>query len=142
RYGCTACFANDCKSDSCLFKSVERRETETFTRKDGSTFHAEYTATVIHNGEWCDSIVIVFRDITAQIEEQERIRHMAMHDDLTGLPNRHYFRKALMETIRSIKTPTTRVGVLMLDVDRFKYVNDTLGHDTGDKLLKEMALRL
>mgnify|MGYP002479482304 FL=1 len=142
RYGCTTCFANDCKTDSCLFKSVESRETEIFTRKDGTKFHAEYTATVVHNDEWCDSIVIVFRDITAQIEEQERIRHMAMHDDLTGLPNRHYFRKALMETIGAIKTPTTRVGVLILDVDRFKYVNDTLGHDTGDKLLKEVALRL
>lgn len=143
RYGCTVCNVHDCEvPQSCIFKRTASRESDIFTRKDGSTFHVEYTATIVHNEMWNDSMVVVFRDITEQKREQERIRQMAMHDDLTGLPNRHYFRNSLEDAIRSIKNPSTRLGVLLMDVDRFKYVNDTLGHDTGDLLLKEIAKRL
>jgi diguanylate cyclase (GGDEF)-like protein/PAS domain S-box-containing protein len=134
-YGCKTCSSKDCKSiENCLFKKTDGRETDIFMRKDGTAFYVEYT--------WNDSMVVVFRDITAQRQEQERIRYMALHDDLTGLPNRHHFRNTLEDTIRSTQHSDTRLGVLMLDVDRFKYVNDTLGHDTGDLLLKELARRL
>jgi diguanylate cyclase (GGDEF)-like protein/PAS domain S-box-containing protein len=76
------------------------------------------------------------------IENQQRLDKMAHHDQLTGLPNRHYLTAFLPQAIEEAKTASTMLGVVFLDLDRFKHINDTRGHETGDKLLQEVATRL
>jgi diguanylate cyclase (GGDEF)-like protein/PAS domain S-box-containing protein len=76
------------------------------------------------------------------IENQLRLDRMAHHDQLTGLPNRHYLASFLPEAIAEAKAASTMLGVVFLDLDRFKHINDTRGHETGDKLLQEVAARL
>jgi diguanylate cyclase (GGDEF)-like protein len=69
----------------------------------------------------------------------ERIRHLAHHDDLTGLPNRLLFNYQLPKALARAQRDGTSVGVLFLDLDRFKIINDTLGHDAGDLVLRQIA---
>ncbi|HWG68596.1 MAG TPA: EAL domain-containing protein [Steroidobacteraceae bacterium] len=76
------------------------------------------------------------------IENQSRLDRMAHHDQLTGLPNRHYLTAFLPEAIAEARAAGTMLGVVFLDLDRFKHINDTRGHETGDKLLQEVADRL
>lgn len=72
---------------------------------------------------------------------EERIKHLATHDGLTGLPNRVMFSHLLDVTLQAAKRYQRRVALLFIDLDRFKFINDTLGHDAGDTLLKEIAFR-
>lgn len=81
-------------------------------------------------------------DVTAQVEAEEAIRHMATHDPLTDLPNRRVFLEHLEQAIARAHRGGGSLGVLMMDLDRFKDVNDTLGHPAGDQLLREVAARL
>ncbi len=76
------------------------------------------------------------------IENQIRLDRMAHHDQLTGLPNRHYLSAFLPDAIAAAKAAGSMLGVVFLDLDRFKHINDTRGHETGDKLLQEVAARL
>ncbi|MGC2030493.1 MAG: EAL domain-containing protein [Steroidobacteraceae bacterium] len=76
------------------------------------------------------------------IENQHRLDRMAHHDQLTGLPNRHYLTAFLPDAISEAEAAGAKLGVVFLDLDRFKYINDTRGHETGDKLLQEVAGRL
>ncbi|GAC1303548.1 MAG: hypothetical protein NVSMB10_05710 [Steroidobacteraceae bacterium] len=76
------------------------------------------------------------------IENQRRLDLMAHHDQLTGLPNRHYLATFLPQAIGAAKAAGEMLGVVFLDLDRFKHINDTCGHETGDKLLQEVASRL
>jgi diguanylate cyclase (GGDEF)-like protein/PAS domain S-box-containing protein len=76
------------------------------------------------------------------IDNQQRLDRMAHHDQLTGLPNRHYLAAFLPEAINEARISQTMLGVVFLDLDRFKHINDTRGHETGDKLLQEVARRL
>ncbi|XXG10644.1 bifunctional diguanylate cyclase/phosphodiesterase [Micromonospora sp. SH-82] len=75
-------------------------------------------------------------------ESEARFRHQAGHDPLTGLPNRTSFHERLTDVIRDPGTGTERIGVCFLDLDRFKVVNDSLGHRVGDQLLVSVARRL
>ena len=76
------------------------------------------------------------------IDNQQRLDRMAHHDQLTGLPNRHHLTTFLPEAIADARAANTMLGVVFLDLDRFKHINDTRGHETGDKLLQEVARRL
>jgi diguanylate cyclase (GGDEF)-like protein/PAS domain S-box-containing protein len=91
----------------------------------------------------------IMRDVSVRnkveqqlIENQQRLDRMAHHDQLTGLPNRHYLHAFLPDAIETAKTTATMLGVVFLDLDRFKHINDTRGHETGDKLLQEVARRV
>jgi diguanylate cyclase (GGDEF)-like protein/PAS domain S-box-containing protein len=84
----------------------------------------------------------VGRDITDRKTAEIRILHLASHDGLTGLPNRVMFSELLNLTIRSVQRQGHKLAVLFIDLDRFKFVNDTLGHDAGDALLKDVARRM
>lgn len=81
----------------------------------------------------------VVTDITAQRLAEEKVRYMAHYDSLTGLPNRFLFNESLD---RALKAETSGAGLMYLDLDHFKSINDTLGHPIGDKLLNAVALRL
>ncbi len=84
----------------------------------------------------------ICRDITARKKAQEQLYHMAHHDMLTSLPNRLFFLDRLQQACAMARRQKKQVGVLFLDLDRFKVINDTLGHAIGDILLQEMADRL
>lgn len=81
-------------------------------------------------------------DITEQQQAEETIKYMAYHDELTGLPNRSFLRDYFKELIYKAKKNDLIIAIIFIDLDRFKVVNDTLGHDTGDLLLYQVATRL
>jgi len=88
------------------------------------------------------SVLVSLVDITQIREAQQRIRHLATHDTLTGLLNRSALEDRLEHALALARRNRTRVSVMFLDLDRFKNVNDTLGHQFGDMLLREVATRL
>ncbi len=89
------------------------------------------------------SDVSLKRKVEARLlEEQQHLDHLAHHDQLTGLPNRHYLTHHLPGAIEEAKRNGTMLAVLFLDLDRFKDINDSRGHETGDKLLKTVAERV
>lgn len=83
----------------------------------------------------------VSREITDQKVAEERIQHLATHDGLTGLPNRVMFSHLLSHAIPTAQRYGRSFAVLFIDLDRFKFINDSLGHEAGDKLLKEISSR-
>ena len=82
------------------------------------------------------------QDVTERLNTERTIHYMAHHDALTGLPNRRLMQDRLNQAIMPARRKQRHVAVLFLDLDRFKVVNDTLGHDTGDFILKDVARRL
>ena len=86
--------------------------------------------------------VAIFSDITRLKEAERDLYQLAYKDALTELPNRVLFRERLQHAFTQAQRHGLRVGLLFLDLDRFKFVNDTLGHDVGDRLLKQVAARL
>jgi diguanylate cyclase (GGDEF)-like protein/PAS domain S-box-containing protein len=89
-----------------------------------------------------DGVVAIMRDITERKLAEERIHHMAHHDDLTGLPNRSLIRDRLDQAILHAQRKARCVAVAFIDLDSFKLVNDGLGHNAGDELLKVVGARM
>jgi diguanylate cyclase (GGDEF)-like protein/PAS domain S-box-containing protein len=87
-------------------------------------------------------LIGVTEDVTERKRTEERIALLARHDTVTGIANRTVLREKLEEAAARSRSDRERFTVLILDLDEFKYVNDTLGHGAGDQLLKELALRL
>ncbi len=114
---------------------------EVFWRKDGTAIPVEYTTTPIYEGTAIVGAVLMFRDITERKRMEEEIRHLAHHDALTGLPNRRLFKDLIELEIQQAIRDRRKLAVLFLDLDRFKEINDTLGHEVGDELLKQAAVR-
>jgi diguanylate cyclase (GGDEF)-like protein/PAS domain S-box-containing protein len=112
-------------------------------RKDGTVYPEWLNISMItdSDGEILHYIG-AFSDITLIKETQSALQHMAYHDSLTQLPNRKMVRNHLKESIARMKRNQTIGAVLFLDLDKFKYVNDTFGHEVGDKLLIEVTTRL
>ncbi|MDT8371841.1 MAG: GGDEF domain-containing protein [Gammaproteobacteria bacterium] len=96
---------------------------------------------MIENGNIV-SIVVSFSNITQQKENEELIWHQANYDALTGLPNRRLFQEHLLQETQKAERTHQLLALLLLDIDHFKEVNDTLGHDMGDTLLQEAAQRI
>jgi len=82
------------------------------------------------------------REGEGKLKHAQRVEYLAYHDGLTGLPNRSMFSKVLNQSISEAHRYERRLAVAFLDLDRFKQINDTLGHEAGDQLLKEVAVRL
>ena len=107
-------------------------------RRDGSTFPQEMSLTAIEGG----GMVLVVRDITERTYAEEQIKHLAYHDALTGLPNRLLFKDRLTVALSHAQRDHSRLAVVFLDLDRFKVINDSLGHNIGDQLLQAVAARV
>lgn len=85
---------------------------------------------------------VIAKNITVEKEAKEKIRHMAFRDELTGLPNRRLFNEMLSDAIQRSKRTQTSFSVMVLDIDRFKMINDSLGHAYGDLFLQMVTERL
>jgi diguanylate cyclase (GGDEF)-like protein/PAS domain S-box-containing protein len=88
------------------------------------------------------NFIVIFSDISERKASEERIRHLSEHDFLTGLPNRVLLLDRLQQAIAAARRNRDKLAVLFLDLDRFKIINDSLGHHIGDKLLQSVAERL
>ncbi|MDP2854260.1 MAG: sensor domain-containing diguanylate cyclase, partial [Smithellaceae bacterium] len=124
-------------------QAVESHMTdEVLWRKDGGSFPVEYSSMPITKDGKVMGAVVTFRDITERKQIEEKIKQMVYHDSLTGLPNRKLFSDRLGVALAQSQRNQKEVGIAMLDLDHFKDVNDTLGHDVGDLLLQATAERL
>jgi diguanylate cyclase (GGDEF)-like protein/PAS domain S-box-containing protein len=111
--------------------------------KDGSTVWVELAASYLRNEDSNPTgILTIVRNITERKLAEEKIKYQATHDALTGLPNRLMFSQLLNQAIKSARRYKRQFAVLFIDLDRFKIINDTMGHDAGDQLLQEIAARL
>lgn len=112
-------------------------------RKDGQLYPIWLTVSAVadNTGE-VSNYVATFTDIGERIEATQQLLHLAYHDPLTLLPNRLAFESQLELAIRSCERDHKQVALMLIDLDHFKTVNDTLGHATGDELLKSVAIRL
>jgi diguanylate cyclase (GGDEF)-like protein/PAS domain S-box-containing protein len=113
-------------------------------KKSGTSVWFETTSRAVRNPatNQVDEFISVSRDITERKIVEEQIEHQAYHDALTGLPNRRLFRDRLTIALAHARRMDTPLAVVFLDLDRFKDVNDSLGHSFGDELLKAIAIRL
>ncbi|MER2264926.1 putative bifunctional diguanylate cyclase/phosphodiesterase [Methylobacterium oxalidis] len=147
--GTGACTTRD------LLSLAERRHLQGELDRHGSIRDMEISVRTLR-GEVLDALLFADRveiggrpcaiaslvDITSRKAVEETIREAANHDVLTGLPNRALFQATLDAALRRAEEEGSRVGLILLDLDAFKEVNDTLGHDAGDLLLKEVGRRL
>ncbi len=122
-------------------ESVPSRYEVKIIRKDGEERWLDYSAGVIEFGAMPAVMGTAF-DVTERKRAEAQITSLAYHDTLTGLPNRLLFADRLALAMAQAHRRGRRLGVLFLDVDRFKVINDSLGHSVGDRLLKALARRL
>lgn len=112
-------------------------------RKNGEVFPKWLTVSTVTDESGKVALYIsLFSDITEKKREQSRFEYLAYHDSLTGLPNRILFNERLSAAIALAQRHNHPLGVLFLDLDGFKQINDTLGHGIGDLLLQQVAQRL
>lgn len=120
---------------------VESRYPLRIVHKDGSTLWIEISGTCFEwNGQ--PATLNVLSDITARVRNEELITHMAQHDALTNLPNRRLFLDRLTQVLNLVQREKGRCAVIFIDLDQFKPVNDTYGHEVGDLLLQAVAARI
>ena len=110
-------------------------------RKDGGSLHAEWFGSVLRESGRTISYLLLVQDESARVSAESHLQYVANHDVLTGLANRHQFQERLRAEIARARRLNSSLAVVLLDLDRFKYVNESLGHSTGDMLLQQVALR-
>lgn len=123
--------------------AVSRLDEATFVRKDGREVPVSLTVSPIRkaSGE-IHGVATIARDISARKKAEIELAHQAQHDHLTGLPNPLFLADRLTSSLLRAGRSGLMVAAIYVDLDGFKFVNDTLGHEAGDELLKEVAVRL
>lgn len=112
-------------------------------RKNGKIYPEWLSITAVRGGNGkVQHYLAIFSDITLRKREEQELYDLATHDSLTGLPNRHFFSERFRHAMVRAKRASRLVGLLYLDLDKFKPVNDRLGHRCGDKLLQTAARRI
>lgn len=130
-----------------LWEELEQRQTfrDVFVNqtRNGATVYIDETISPVANdgGEWTH-FVATGRDVTERFRMEERLRHLAFYDPVTELPNRAHFEDRLGQAMARAERQGQKLAVIFLDLDRFKNVNDTLGHHAGDEVLQQVAERL
>ncbi len=135
--------AEDCPIQAVISGDAPVRvNDEVFWRSDGTSFPVDYTAAPIRQDGQSVGVVVVFDDVTAQRTAEERLRYQADHDSLSGLFNRRRFVQEVEKELRHARRYRTSAALLMLDLDSFKFVNDSFGHDIGDEVIRRLAILL
>ena len=111
-------------------------------RRNGDTFWCELSGRALGGDSRVDDCIWVFTDVSERRRAEERAKFLFYHDVLTQLPNQQLFQDRLQQAIAFSTRSGTKVALLLVDLDRFKAINDVLGHDVGDQLLVEVAKRL
>ncbi len=121
-----------------------RWEGEIWNRRKDGKIYPEWLSisAVMDDAGEVTHYVAIFSDITSQKDSEERLYYLAHYDNLSKLPNRLAFHDRLRQAISRAKRNQNQVAVMFLDLDGFKQVNDTLGHNAGDEVIREVALRL
>lgn len=139
------CSAEDGERVAAYFQEAvrgEARNYEIVMTTHNRPIHLNLTNVPVFVDQKVAGVFIIARDVTVQKQDEAKINYLAYHDALTGLPNRRYVEEKLDAMIEEARQGGYMVYVMFLDLDRFKLINDSLGHDYGDLLLKEAAMRL
>lgn len=124
-------------------REISAQGQRSLVSRDGTLLNITETVAPIRDADNnITGAVIAFRDVTHRKVIREKMDYLAHHDPLTGLPNRMLFADRLAQGLAHAKREKHKMAVLFIDLDRFKYVNDTMGHKAGDSLLIEVAHRL
>ncbi|WP_082150810.1 PAS domain S-box protein [Chromobacterium sp. LK1] len=115
---------------------------DAFRHKDGGALPVEFSAVPMHSGGLQLGAVVSFTDIRERQRYIQQLERQSNFDELTGLPNRNLLRDRLSQALRSCRREQHRLEVLALNLNRFKGINDTLGREAGDDLLRQLAQRL
>jgi diguanylate cyclase (GGDEF)-like protein/PAS domain S-box-containing protein len=124
--------------DQAIVREVELRRGDVMAGTEGETAWCQLTARAIGEEEY----VLVLADIDLIRRREQTARHAALHDELTGLPNRRHFAERVRSALAAIEMLGSNCALLAIDLDGFKQVNDSEGHEVGDRVLREVARRL
>lgn len=126
-----------------VFENAEIRTIEVrVPRAEGDRYYLTTVKPIIGEHAQVLSVICISKDITERREMEQKLKHMAQHDVLTGLPNRALFEDRVQKAIAQAKRDGTRLALMSIDLDRFKPVNDSFGHHVGDVLLQVTARRM
>jgi diguanylate cyclase (GGDEF)-like protein/PAS domain S-box-containing protein len=123
-------------------KRPEQHGDHLFIKRDGSSLPVAYAVTHLLEGTEVKGHTITFKDASERMQYEDKIKHLAYHDTLTKLPNRRLFNDRLLLELAHARRSNRTLAIMFLDLDNFKHINDTLGHDVGDKVLQLAAERI
>lgn len=140
--------SDDVARDTTLFERLSRGEISEYTRekryihKNGYTVWANVTVSSMRDAMGRQRFISLIENISRRKEAEDELRRLVNHDALTGLPNRLLLEDRLEQAIAHAHRASRLVAVMFIDLDRFKNINDSLGHDAGDEVIVEMACRI